>query len=266
MINIFRKTEKTTKEIIEEIHETFYSEVDRLLASAKISKSTHTDKQDTLDKTERLKKLGFASTKEVVEGEKEEARLKEISEENSVKSDLVEAINHFSMRYPQYKFITEESVKKICEKYNLIYGNASLYTGEVPDKNLKHIEDFKISDDDACYQRIFSLYLRMSGTHYNAPEYMDKKTVIKEEKQKENRFTSGLHEDIFSKCPLEIAAPLKDFNTENMDVKDFKLSEIEIPDPVVLQPIFFKGTKHYLIVTAWGDEASDELVVNQKMN
>ena len=35
-----------------------------------------------------------------------------------------------------------------------------------------------------------------------------------------------------------------------------------IPDPVVLQPV--KGG--YLIITAWGDEASDEIVVNQKMN
>jgi len=35
-----------------------------------------------------------------------------------------------------------------------------------------------------------------------------------------------------------------------------------LADPVVLQPV--KGG--YLIITAWGDEASDELVVNQKFN
>ena len=51
-----------------------------------------------------------------------------------------------------------------------------------------------------------------------------------------------------------------------MELKNFKLSKIEIPDPVVLKPVFFKGMKHYLIVTAWGLEASDELVANQNHN
>jgi len=51
-----------------------------------------------------------------------------------------------------------------------------------------------------------------------------------------------------------------------MEIKDFKLSKIEIPDPVVLQPVFFKGKKHYLIVTAWGIEAEDELVKNSNHN
>jgi hypothetical protein len=41
----------------------------------------------------------------------------------------------------------------------------------------------------------------------------------------------------------------------------FKLSKIEVSDPVVLHPVMFKGIKYYLIITAWGLEASDELVV-----
>jgi len=67
-------------------------------------------------------------------------------------------------------------------------------------------------------------------------------------------------------APLEIAAPLKDFDTSGMEVNDFKLSKIEVPDPVVLHPVMFKGVKHYLIVTCWGLEATDELVVNQRNN
>lgn len=42
----------------------------------------------------------------------------------------------------------------------------------------------------------------------------------------------------------------------------YKLTKKHIPDPVVLQPI----KNGYLIITAWGDEASDELVVNQINN
>ena len=40
----------------------------------------------------------------------------------------------------------------------------------------------------------------------------------------------------------------------------------EVPDPVVLAPINFNNTNLYCIVTAWGDEASDPLVVNESNN
>lgn len=70
----------------------------------------------------------------------------------------------------------------------------------------------------------------------------------------------------YLKSPLEIAAPLKDFNMKDYELKDFKLSKIEIPDPVVLQPVLFKNKKFYLILSAWGQEASDESVINNKFN
>ena len=51
-----------------------------------------------------------------------------------------------------------------------------------------------------------------------------------------------------------------------MDTKDHTLRGIHLvkhyPDPVVLQPV----NEGYLIVCAWGDEASDELVVNSINN
>ena len=87
----------------------------------------------------------------------------------------------------------------------------------------------------------------------------------------EAKITNSLHsdkQDLIDKraCPLEIAAPAKDFNLSEAEIKNFKITKVHIPDPVVLQPVFFKGEKYYLIVTAWGQEASDELVVNHKMN
>ena len=60
---------------------------------------------------------------------------------------------------------------------------------------------------------------------------------------------------------MQICAPLKDMEVKsNQKVKGYKI--MDIPDPVVLQPV--RGG--YLIVCAWGDEASDEIVVNQQMN
>lgn len=269
---------KSTNEIIEEIHETFYSEVDRLLADAKILRSTETTKQDLIDKCKKLEELGFAQTKECVEAKSELDRIAKINIENSQRDHLCSAIEYFSVKYPNYKFITEDSVKKICAKYNLVYGEVSKYTGTVPDKNLKHIIDFKIDEEDECAIDE-EFYLRSFGSQSVKKIYMSGKKLNDDKKRQEKErdddyiayyrammIRSMNTRNVKQICPLEIAAPLKDFNMTASEVKDFKISKLEIPDPVVLKPVFFEGRKHYLIVTAWGLEASDELVVNQKMN
>jgi len=61
---------------------------------------------------------------------------------------------------------------------------------------------------------------------------------------------------------LKICAPIADMDTTQMRITDGYKMEVVIPDPVVLQPV--KGG--YFIVTAWGDEASDEIVVNSIQN
>jgi hypothetical protein len=262
--------EKTTKELVEEIHETFFTEVDSLLAEAKIMKSTETQKQELIDKTAKLKELGFTNTKECKEADDEIERLGKIERENNTKQEMIDAINYFSVKYPLYKFITEESVKKICKKYNLVYGQVSNYIGTVPDKNIKQMQEFKINKDDECYFKVD--YRRDSWN--NETKIMSERFMNLDsyKKYKENMYNAIM--SISSrgwtdtgKCPLEIAAPIKDFNTTNMELEDYKLKEkVQIPDPVVLQPIFYEGKKHYLIVTAWGDEASDPLVVNEINN
>jgi hypothetical protein len=261
---------KTTNEIIEEIHESFYTEVDRLLAEAKISKSLDTDKQDLIDKCARLKALGFINTKEVKEAEAEIVRLNELKRDNEAKKVLIEAINYFSFKYPNYKFITETSVEKICNKYNLVYGSIDKYIGTVPDKNLKHIEDFRILKDDECF-----VFEELFRGDWGRKELSMKKEYRTFKRHLADKKEMGIHHHfsmsyntriIDMKCPLEIAAPLKDFNMEGMEVKGHKISKIEIPDPIVLKPVIFRGQKHYLIVTAWGLEAGDELVVNANHN
>ena len=154
--------DKTVNEVIEEIHETFYTEVDKLLASAKIANSLNTDKQDLIEKCARLRALGFINTKEVKEAEDEIARLDELKRDNEAKKTLIEAINYFSFKYPNYKFITEKSVEKICAKYNLVYGAIDRYIGTVPDKNLKHIEDFMVMEEDECLMFETSYYSLLS--------------------------------------------------------------------------------------------------------
>ena len=62
---------------------------------------------------------------------------------------------------------------------------------------------------------------------------------------------------------LLIAAPKKDFNiTDTQEIKKFKLFDKPVPDPVILAPVI----GGYLIVTAWGDEASDPIIQNEINN
>lgn len=257
---------QTTNEIIQEIHETFYTEVDRLLESAQIMRSEDTELQDLIDKSKRLKSLGFGQTKECIEADAEVARLLEVQKENESNRKLAEAINHFQMRYPVYKFISEASVQKICQKYNLVYGDVKNYKGTVPEKNLREMESFKVRDEDKAYLRWFSDMMIHVG---RAPRI--RKDIVSYEEHaytlSERDLLKSYHSS-YCTCPapLEIAAPLSDFDTSNMEVNNFKLSEIEVPDPIVLQPVYFAGMKHYLVVTAWGIESEDELVVNEKMN
>lgn len=200
--------------IIEEIHDRFYSEVDRILEDAKISKSLETDKQYLVDKCNRLKALGFKNSIDVKNGEIEIQRLEKIKTENENKLILIEAIDYFSFTYPNYKFITDESIEKICNKYKLRFDYVDNFKGEVPETNLKHIEEFKIkeSDRNGCFRIV---------------------------------------------APTSDFSNFYDFNSNKDD---------DIEDPIVLCPVKFKSLKAYLIVTAWGLESGDELVVNPRHN
>lgn len=266
-----RKTDKTDtietfdkKELlIKEIHTSFLTEVDKLLVLARDQKSLQTDKQSLIDKSKRLKSLGFSQTEEIKEAQKEIDRLEALQKENNDKREIINAIEYFGIKYPCYKFITEDSVRKICEKYGLIYGEVTKYKGTVPDANLKQMEEFKISNDDCCCTQ-------STRFRYGTPDI--KNISFSEMRRLEIYYSSPSNLSSFSthnfeKSPLEIVAPSVDFDFQDSELENFKLNKkIKIPDPIVLQPVFYGTKKYYLIVTAWGDEASDENVVNEKMN
>ena len=174
---------------------------------------------------------------------------------------LLEAISYFSQKYPNYKFITEGSVKKLCEKYNLFLGISSQYTGVIPEKNLSYIENFRVEQKDQCY-----LFIIDEINH--APEIIPSSLEdIPKWVNKYKHYKYGSYGSTeYHKAPLEIVAPLKDFSLEAHKTKGHKIIKVSVPDPVVLYPVVFKETKYYLIVTAWGLEAEDDLVLNPKHN
>lgn len=258
--NAFVGKQVNNKKIIEEIHESFYTEVDSLLEYANVRFSEKEENPIEMEKRRRLIDLGFTQSEEVKKTNSEINKILHAKKENLERNELKEAISYFSQKYPQYKFITEDSVKRICNKYNLIYGPVSRYTGNVPDYNLKQIENFKIKDEDCCTIK----KNRHFGIRHFATEQVE--LLPNKAKQYDDNYYNMCLITTYNDAPLEIAAPKSDFNTEGMELKGFKLSKIEVPDPVVLHPVYFRGNKHYLIVTAWGDEATDPEVMNEKLN
>lgn len=92
------------------------------------------------EKAERLEKLGFTGTKEVI-------KLKEAQEQYNNQlaiyehqKNLCDIAQYYQREYPFLKFLTEEIFETILEKYNLIHAPVSNYIESVPEKNLREIE------------------------------------------------------------------------------------------------------------------------------
>ena len=230
-------------EVIEKIHYEFDSASERLLKEAKEIIARNKD----ADKGERLKKIGFGSAAPVVQ-----------SEENKQKEKLANQIEYYQTWYPNNKFITESEVKRICEKYGLLFGESRQYKGDIPEKNLIEIENFKLRDEEKIkrtnyddYQEHYFTTQRFGGLGQSilgAP----RQTQIEYNPPKEIR-------TYLSTPSFKICAPEKDFDTRYMTVVDgYKLQY----DPIVMQPV----KDGYLIVSKWGLEGQDENLINEKMN
>lgn len=229
--------------VVQEIHNEFMTAGDRILANAKTVIAASEAKD--LDKGDRLSKLGFTNATQAVEA-------RELKKEVSLSKENSKLVMDYRLRYPNYKFITEEQVEAICLKYNLVCGDISKFKGFVPEKNLKELEAFTgLKDEDVRYYRRYYMFGR------------EKTEVSKREYEEQSTHRAFASDYVFTKGDsLQICAPIKDMDTKGMELdKGYKLKK-HIPDPVVLQPV----SGGYLILTAWGDEASDPMVVNESMN
>lgn len=259
MKNIFKQFISKASEIvesevsIEDIHHEFETAGDLLLAEAK--KIIAANSPDNEVKVKRLRATGFEKTKEVRQTAFQIETRKQAEK-------MSEEIEYFSIHYPQYKFITEKDVKRICGKYNLVMGTTTQFTGFVPEKNLADIEAFyEIKDLSSGYFAV----------HHHGYERQLTKEVYEQQVNnaagiKDNAMTilTGLSDWRYEtrRVELSICAPVKDMDLTDHELRGYKLEKKVYPDPVVL----YKVVNGYLIITSWGDEASDIDVVNPKSN
>lgn len=238
---------RNPQEVIAEIHNEFDTVTDKLLTEAKEILAGIKD----VGKGERLKALGFCYSKPAVEAESE-------IKKRDRNIQVAKCADHFSASYPNNKFITDEKVAEICKKYRLVFGPAFWYAGDVPEKNIKEIENFNLKEDD------FTTTPVMEYTAENQQLVRYRYTERVDGTRDHIYVTDPSITEVKEKLPLKICAPISDFEPQYIRdcVKVIDGYQLVAKDPIVLQPV----NGGYLIISKWGLEASDESLVNEKMN
>jgi hypothetical protein len=316
----------TNNTIVKEIHGSFSVAEEELLQEAR---SILEESQDEKKKkrAEQLSRIGFGSAKPVKRVSKEE-------------QERAEKLLHLKQRYsrvaPQYKFITEEKLLAICEKYGLVVGSSERYVEDIPAQNQEDIMNFKILDEaflevsDDRYRNAvhttkdgkemhpkdmstshieyFLTFMQRKLSRDHRGAYMSMSAVddipvtliramiteltLREQtdaiEEQRKLWKNSLANVIKIKTLIELFNPIKStyfyvaadvdsFNTEGVTLEGNQLVEqnndkeleesmkqdlFRYYDPIVLA----KVQGGYLIVTAWGDEASDPDVANPTRN
>lgn len=272
--NLFRSQET----LVVEIHHEFDAVQDRLLSEAKavIAKSSE-------PLANRLAAAGFVNTPTA----KQLPALVQSKEQ-------AELIQYYQQNYPFQKFLTEQELDRICKKYNLIYAPVANYIKDVPEKNLSDIENAKPLHDAfvkssqiayklSCNFRTQENLFKRFTKEFGKDTFTHEEAVAILAKTGRSYFTKDfafLYSGVFygenllttvveTKTELSglfIAAPKSHFN-----IKDLKKSGTfgfmnitvrEVKDPIVFR--YCKGGIQ--VLTKWGLEAADPLVVNALEN
>ncbi len=260
---------------IQKIHKKFDTAGEKILAEAKALIAA--PMVNDTNKIERFQKLGFTSGKPIKDAEAMFGKQKEAQE-------MIDVIEYFQTYYPNYKFIPESAIEKICKKYNLLYGESKNYLGDIPEKNLAEIEAFKLREEDYYeeptwgflidshiqglllkYSQPTSFWFENTGSIVTSSGSgtTDSNIGIIPQIQANGTSVDYDTETKKKKPTFKICAPQTDFNTAGYEVKDgYKL----VYDPIVIQPVKYKSIVGGLIVSKWGLEGKDESLVNEKQN
>jgi hypothetical protein len=274
---------------VQRIHNEFNTASDRtLLAAQEIL--AEVAKKD-IQKGQRLKRIGFSRANQVEESDQLVSLQKKALED-------AELVQYYRNKYPLHKFIMEADIDRICSKYNLVRGPLNLFKGFVPDKNLRDIENFRFDRNDSAVEynykvtevnfswalkeqdrEIVRKYLKTINSTIVSdvpPSKLDRASLRAIFLEEDIKKKTGIRIDLVNDCRLQvdgsdtrtICAPLKDMDMTGKILRGNKIQDAFSTifsvkkDPIVIEKVKGGG----LIVTAWGDEASDPLVVNEINN
>lgn len=224
---------------VEQIHQDFFSAFKKYEVVPELN-SNDEFKRKIIERGIQMEKFGFV-------GQQEVGLSKQYIREDEDKIYFNHIVTKYAKKYPFNKVIFHDDVISLCEKYDLFFTTVGRYKGVLPTKNLNEISNFKFNQDDFMYSGI------MEGNPMPV---------------------------------LHIVAPLNDLELNESEIKGRTIENKQpVKDPIVLvpiketfnhpnryningvwYPINVKQKQAYIIVTAWGDEASDELVVHESRN
>jgi hypothetical protein len=204
--------------------------------------------KDFKDKADFLSSIGFTNSIST--------KIYSAISENSI------VIQEYKVKYfGVYKFILKPQLERVCEKYNLYVRDTKFFLGDIPEKNIKDIMNFKICINDLpIYDERHIRFIEEFIENPHKRVFERGSLMIKIQDFGKLRL-SGLIEIASIKSLFSDSA----FEESNNRIIDEL--EIQPKNQVDLDPIVLCRTKHgYLIITAWGDEANDELILNENLN
>ena len=233
--------------IVEQIHAEFEGAQEKLIAHAPIAAA------------EALWGLGFINSKSVEEYSPDHESLRKAAE-------------GYRMAYPNYRFITEKQVEKICAKYGLVLAPVNRFKGEVPTSKVAAMTAFQVKLGHVVERRI---EWSDSRVYVDNRPYLDADNKLTSERWWDgafDRLSRSRSEDprkVYdpntknAAIGLWICAPEADIHMDGLTKVGHTVGEaVRVDDPVVLQPVHYG----FLIVTAWGEEAADEDVIHPNAN
>lgn len=276
-----------SNKIILQIHAEFDSAQERLMDSAtKMLAELNIKTEAGIEKHAKMhENLGFINSKVVAEH-------KEVSGKLNLTKETAELISYYKINYPFQKFLTESELDRICKKYNLIYAPVANYIENVPKKNLLEISNAKALQSSSYPDDVHKVKVSFTGSSTNAPiemkNYFKDPIVVKSNLLSPRSFSLwgysaclqlgykgpkpesdfGIILEIITeyKSGLFIAAPKEHFNLKDVNMAS-QFGYAFSTYFVVKDPIVFRYCKGGLqVLSKWGLEASDELVVNEKCN
>lgn len=289
---------KTQADLIQQIHNEFDTAQERLLSQAnellRASSST-----SIVDISERLKSVGFVNTPIAIEGDK-------IRKEVVKSRAEAETINYYKFTYPFLKFLTEDELNRICDKYKLIHAPVANYIKNVPKKNLLDIERAQALRECDAEETVYRFKLKWKiekenelaflsalgkteplftrnelhslvvkfYNRYGADSWVPKHGVIQSTafwvitERLPGVNQSSLYEEYITidKSGLFIAAPPSHFNLDGLSKKS-KYGFFNVFKQEIKDPIVFRYVRGGIqVITKWGLEAEDEALVVDKLN
>lgn len=169
----------------------------------------------------------------------------------------------YRQKYPQFKFITEQVLDRVMDKFDLERKTLSAFKGAIPERNATELMAIKIDSADLTNKESPKMTHKAIVGGSNIPPFL--KEILEE------AASSALNDLFGSKLSSVLPAGrlnLSEIGAANNQiisiVADPRLFEKQLAGvcPMVLAEV--KGG--FLVLSAWGAEAADPEVLNQNMN